>query len=197
MPGEPGPVRCGGVQVAPGDVLVGDDDGIVVGPEAELAAVLDAAEALQGTEAGMLAGIRSGTSLFERLDYDEHLARLRAGEDSCVCGFRSIGPWRRVAARGPIICVLPDHLAGRELGRRARDVVVSQLGGGHRHLLADGRRDRRWVVGIAVGVGVHLDRLDVRLRLATPGGIAGVADEELQAVGRVLFGLELPLDLPA
>ena len=84
VPGEPGPVRCGGVQVAPGDVLVGDDDGIVVGPEAELAAVLDAAEALQGTEAGMLAGIRSGTGLFERLDYDEHLARLRAGEDSAL-----------------------------------------------------------------------------------------------------------------
>ena len=42
---------------------------------------------------------------------------------------------------------------------------------------------------------VHLDRLDVRLRLAAPGGVAGVADEELQAVGRILLGLELPLDL--
>ena len=84
VPDEPGPVRCGGVEVAPGDVLVGDDDGIVVGTPDELAAVLDAAEALQVTEASMLASIQAGESLFSRLDYDEHLARLRAGEDSSL-----------------------------------------------------------------------------------------------------------------
>jgi 4-hydroxy-4-methyl-2-oxoglutarate aldolase len=84
VPGEPETVRCGGVEVAPGDVLVGDDDGIVVGSPDELAAVLDAAEALQVTEASMLAAIQSGRSLFSRLDYDEHLARLRAGEESAL-----------------------------------------------------------------------------------------------------------------
>ncbi len=84
VPGEPGAVRCGGVDVAPGDVLVGDDDGIVVGSTAELAAVLDAAEALQATEASMLAAIQAGESLFSRLDYDEHLARLQAGEESAL-----------------------------------------------------------------------------------------------------------------
>jgi regulator of RNase E activity RraA len=82
VPDEPGPVRCGGLEVAPGAVLVGDDDGIVVGSEEELAAVVDAAEALQGVEARMLASIRSGTGLFDHLDYDEHLGRLRAGEKS-------------------------------------------------------------------------------------------------------------------
>jgi regulator of RNase E activity RraA len=84
VPGEPGTVSCGGVEVAPGDILVGDDDGIVVGSPDALAAVLDAAEALQATEAGMLAAIRSGTSLFDRLDFDEHLARRRAGEESAL-----------------------------------------------------------------------------------------------------------------
>lgn len=84
VPGEPGTVRCGGVEVAPGDILVGDDDGIVAGSPEALAAVLDAAEALQVTEAGMLAAIRSGRSLFERLDFDEHLARRRAGEESAL-----------------------------------------------------------------------------------------------------------------
>ena len=84
VPGEPRTVHCGGVEVAPGDVLVGDDDGIVVGTPDELAAVLDAAEALQATEAAMLASIQGGESLFSRLDYDEHLARLRAGEDSSL-----------------------------------------------------------------------------------------------------------------
>lgn len=72
-PGETGPagpisVRCGGVEVAPGDVLVGDDDGIVVGTAAELEAALDAAEALQATERSILAGIRAGESLFSRIE---------------------------------------------------------------------------------------------------------------------------------
>ena len=84
VPGEPGTVRCGGVDVAPGDVLVGDDDGIVVGSPEELAAVLDAAEALQATEASILASIQAGESLFSRLDYEEHLARRRAGEESAL-----------------------------------------------------------------------------------------------------------------
>jgi 4-hydroxy-4-methyl-2-oxoglutarate aldolase len=84
VPGEPGTVRCGGVDVAPGDILVGDDDGIVVGSAGELEAVLDAAEALQATEAAMLAAIQAGESLFSRLDYEEHVARLRAGEDSSL-----------------------------------------------------------------------------------------------------------------
>ena len=84
VPGEPGAVRCGGVDVAPGDVLVGDDDGIVVGSADELAAVLDAAEALQATEASLLAAIQGGESLFSRLDYEQHLARLQAGEESAL-----------------------------------------------------------------------------------------------------------------
>lgn len=84
VPGEPAAVRCGGVDVAPGDVLVGDDDGIVVGSPEALAAVIEAAEALQATEASMLAAIRSGRSLFERLDFEDHVGRLRAGEESAL-----------------------------------------------------------------------------------------------------------------
>jgi 4-hydroxy-4-methyl-2-oxoglutarate aldolase len=67
-PGPPGPVRCGGVDVAPGDLLVGDDDGIVVGTADEIAAALEAAEALQATERSILAGIRGGDSLFSRIE---------------------------------------------------------------------------------------------------------------------------------
>jgi 4-hydroxy-4-methyl-2-oxoglutarate aldolase len=75
--GPPGPVRCGGVEVAHGDVLVGDDDGIVVGTAEQLAAVLDAAEALQATERSILAAIRGGTSLFERLERHEGGLRFK------------------------------------------------------------------------------------------------------------------------
>jgi 4-hydroxy-4-methyl-2-oxoglutarate aldolase len=71
----PGPVQCGGVGVMPGDILVGDDDGIVIGTADELGAVLEAAEALQATERSILAAIQSGTSLYERLE--RHAGGLR------------------------------------------------------------------------------------------------------------------------
>jgi 4-hydroxy-4-methyl-2-oxoglutarate aldolase len=77
QPGAPGPVRCGGVEVAPGDVLVGDDDGIVVGTADELAAALAAAEALQATERSILTAIRAGTSLFDRLERHEGGLRFK------------------------------------------------------------------------------------------------------------------------
>jgi 4-hydroxy-4-methyl-2-oxoglutarate aldolase len=76
------PVRCGGVDVAPGDVVLGDDDGLVVGSPAELTAALPAAEAIQDREQRLRAAIAEGTGLFTRLNYDEHLARVRAGEES-------------------------------------------------------------------------------------------------------------------
>ena len=47
-----GPVRCGGVQVAPGDVVVADEEGIVVVPAGRAAAVREAAEARAAKEAG-------------------------------------------------------------------------------------------------------------------------------------------------
>jgi regulator of RNase E activity RraA len=47
-----GAVRCGGVQVAPGDVVVADEEGIVVVPAGRAAAVRQAAEARAAKEAG-------------------------------------------------------------------------------------------------------------------------------------------------
>ena len=39
-----GPVRCGGVEVAPGDIVVADEEGIVVVPKLRLAEILKAAQ---------------------------------------------------------------------------------------------------------------------------------------------------------
>ena len=46
-----GPVRCGGVQVAPGDVVVADEEGIVVVPASRLDAVLQGAQARAARDA--------------------------------------------------------------------------------------------------------------------------------------------------
>ncbi len=68
-----------GVRVEQGEVVVGDDDGLVVGSEGELDAAVDGAEAIEAREKGLQARMLDGASLFEVMSYDEHLAALRAG----------------------------------------------------------------------------------------------------------------------
>ena len=76
------PVRCGGVDVAPGDLVFGDDDGVVVAPAERVAAALAAAEAIARAERSILDGIRSGQALHDLTNYAEHVARLDRGRDS-------------------------------------------------------------------------------------------------------------------
>ena len=52
------PVRCGGVDVAPGDIVFGDDDGIVIAPAAQIEAALEKAEMIAAKERAMLAAMR-------------------------------------------------------------------------------------------------------------------------------------------
>jgi len=78
------PITIGSVEVRPGDLVRGDDDGLVVGTADELLAVLEAAEAVQRRETALRAAIEAGASLFDSLNYDEYLAALRAGRDSSL-----------------------------------------------------------------------------------------------------------------
>jgi 4-hydroxy-4-methyl-2-oxoglutarate aldolase len=78
------PVLLGEVTVNPGDILLGDDDGIVVATEAEMAAALDKAEAIQVTEDALRSSIAEGVCLFDKLNFDEHVENLRAGRASLL-----------------------------------------------------------------------------------------------------------------
>jgi regulator of RNase E activity RraA len=78
------PVRLGDVEVRPGEILIGDDDGIVVLSDSELNAALDAAEAIQQREAAIRADILDGGSLFEQLNFTEHVGNLSAGRPSSL-----------------------------------------------------------------------------------------------------------------
>jgi len=78
------PVLLGTVPVNPGDILLGDDDGIVVGTGAELAAAIDKAEAIQATEDALLSSMAEGVSLFGKLNFDEHVSNVRAGQASAL-----------------------------------------------------------------------------------------------------------------
>lgn len=66
------PIHCGGVPVAPGDLVRGDRDGVVVVPWTEAPDVLDRAEAIVAKERVALAAMEEGAGL-EAL-YGEYLA---------------------------------------------------------------------------------------------------------------------------
>jgi 4-hydroxy-4-methyl-2-oxoglutarate aldolase len=70
--------------VHPGEILVGDDDGSVVLSDAELDAALDAAEAIQRREGAIRSAMQNGTSLFEQLNFREHVESLQAGRPSSL-----------------------------------------------------------------------------------------------------------------
>jgi len=76
------PIQCGGVTVNPGDVLFGDDDGIVVASEAQLAELIGAAEAIQKTEANVVARMERGESLLAQLNFEDHYRAIEAGSES-------------------------------------------------------------------------------------------------------------------
>ena len=95
------PLTLGGVEVRPGDILLGDDDGVVVGDDAELEAAIETAETIQFREEALRASISAGTSLFTALNFDEHVARLRAGQPSSSAIGRSPTGAPGSSASGP------------------------------------------------------------------------------------------------
>lgn len=67
------PISCGGVVVSPGDIVVGDRDGVVVVPRADAEQVLSLVQALVERETKRVAEIKSGV-LF-RAEIDESLRK--------------------------------------------------------------------------------------------------------------------------
>lgn len=60
------PVVLGGVQVCPGDIVVGDADGVVVVPQARAAEVLAALGRIRVAEAAMEAQVKAGLQLSDK-----------------------------------------------------------------------------------------------------------------------------------
>jgi 4-hydroxy-4-methyl-2-oxoglutarate aldolase len=61
------PITCAGVAVAPGDAVVGDDDGVVVVPRALIATVAQAGREREDKEAAMRAKLEAGATTVELL----------------------------------------------------------------------------------------------------------------------------------
>ena len=76
------PITCGGVTVHPGDILFGDDDGVIVGSVEELTKLIPIAREVLRKEACLLAEMARGVSLLEMLNFEEHCAAIKAGRKS-------------------------------------------------------------------------------------------------------------------
>lgn len=62
------PISCGGTVVMPGDLVVGDDDGVAVVPRSNVAEVLAEVRALMEREAKRVAEIRGGVLFKSEID---------------------------------------------------------------------------------------------------------------------------------
>jgi regulator of RNase E activity RraA len=78
-------VAIGGARVAPGDIVVGDPDGVVIIPRAHEAAVLDAAEEIEAAENRIREAVRSGMRLDEaRAQFRYHQLQTRRDVDQAL-----------------------------------------------------------------------------------------------------------------
>jgi 4-hydroxy-4-methyl-2-oxoglutarate aldolase len=77
-------IVCGGVEVTPGDIVFGDDDGLLVATAERIAAALEVAELIGHSERAILAAQARGEALHGLTNHDEHVAALDRGEASAL-----------------------------------------------------------------------------------------------------------------
>jgi 4-hydroxy-4-methyl-2-oxoglutarate aldolase len=77
-------VVCGGAQVSPGDIVFGDDDGLLIAPVQRVAAALETAELIARSERAILAAQARGEALNGLTNHREHVAALDRGEASAL-----------------------------------------------------------------------------------------------------------------
>ena len=78
------PTSCGDVLVSPGDILMGDQDGIVVGSLVAFKKILPLAKQIITTEADLLSEISGGKKLVGMTNFKEHLDRRARGLQSSL-----------------------------------------------------------------------------------------------------------------
>ncbi len=76
------PVVCGGVVVNPGDIVMGDDDGVIVATAAEFRALVPAAREIEAREIEVCARMAAGRGLTSMITLAEHVEALQRGAAS-------------------------------------------------------------------------------------------------------------------
>lgn len=70
------PIQCGGVTVNPGDLIFGDDDGVVVVPKEDIERVLEGADLCLEGELDRLSRMKAGEKMSDIFNCDEKIAKL-------------------------------------------------------------------------------------------------------------------------
>jgi 4-hydroxy-4-methyl-2-oxoglutarate aldolase len=79
------PVSCGGVDVAPGDLVFGDDDGVAIATAERFEAALAVAEDIGRSERAILDALRrDDATLHDLTNWREHVDALDRGEESSL-----------------------------------------------------------------------------------------------------------------
>ena len=78
------PVKCGGVTVNPGDIVFGDDDGILVANIETFSALIEQASSIQRIESEIRNRLAAGECLLDMLNADEHLDARKQGRVSTL-----------------------------------------------------------------------------------------------------------------
>jgi regulator of RNase E activity RraA len=77
-------INCGGVDVAAGDIVFGDDDGLLVAGAGRIEAALETAELIGRAERAILAAQARGEALHDLTNHADHVAALDRGEASAL-----------------------------------------------------------------------------------------------------------------
>ena len=72
------PIHCGGVQVKPGDIVLGDCDGVVVVPQEVEDEVFAKAEAKFEKEKHLVEELKAGKTTLELYGFDRLIEKLEA-----------------------------------------------------------------------------------------------------------------------
>ena len=77
-------IDCGGVDVSAGDIVFGDDDGLLVAGAGRIEAALETAELIGRSERAILAAQARGEGLHDLTNHADHVAALDRGEQSAL-----------------------------------------------------------------------------------------------------------------
>ena len=78
------PIACGGIETSPGDIVFGDDDGLVIATAKRIEAALETAELIGRSERAILAAQARGEALHDLTNHQEHVEALDRGEASAL-----------------------------------------------------------------------------------------------------------------
>jgi 4-hydroxy-4-methyl-2-oxoglutarate aldolase len=76
------PVICGGVTISPGDIVFGDDDGIIVMSEKECIEIYRTARNIQEKEQRVLKLMANNQSLIDMMNFSDHYDKIKKGQES-------------------------------------------------------------------------------------------------------------------